>query len=179
MLIQARRKTNLGGMESVFSILAMMRQGDVMRDSDLSEQLLVQSLKPAGRRETNEVDRFVGDRIRRFRGMTGISQQKLAESLGVTFQQLQKYERGENRIGAGRLLMVANALGIPITFLLDQEAFEQRTAGASPRESEDPEAARDAYSIGRAFAQITDPEIRRSITTLVQSLARQAAEGEL
>jgi transcriptional regulator with XRE-family HTH domain len=111
--------------------------------------------------------------------MTGISQQKLAESLGVTFQQLQKYERGENRIGAGRLLMVANALGIPITFLLDQEAFEQRAAGASPRESEDPEAARDAYSIGRAFAQITDPEIRRSITTLVQSLARQAADGEL
>jgi transcriptional regulator with XRE-family HTH domain len=149
-----------------------------MRDSDVSEQLLVQSLKSAGRRETNEVDRFVGDRIRRFRAMTGISQQKLAESLGVTFQQLQKYERGENRIGAGRLLMVANALGIPITFLLDQEAFERRKTGAPPPDQEGAEGARDAYSIGRAFAQITDPEIRRSITTLVQSLARQAADEE-
>jgi transcriptional regulator with XRE-family HTH domain len=144
-----------------------------MRSSDLSEQLLVESLKPAGRRETNEVDKFVGDRIRHFRAMTGISQQKLAESLGVTFQQLQKYERGENRIGAGRLLMVANALGIPITFLLDQEALENRKAGAPPQEPEGPEAARDAYSIGRAFAQITDPEVRRSITTLVQSLAQR------
>ncbi len=144
-----------------------------MRSSDLSEQLLVKSLKPAGRRETNEVDKFVGDRIRHFRAMTGISQQKLAESLGVTFQQLQKYERGENRIGAGRLLMVANALGIPITFLLDQDALEQQKSGAPAPQSEGPEAARDAYSIGRAFAQITDPEVRRSITTLVQSLAQR------
>jgi transcriptional regulator with XRE-family HTH domain len=145
-----------------------------MRESDLPEQLLVRCLKPAGRRETNDIDKFVGDRIRHFRAMTGISQQKLAESLGVTFQQLQKYERGENRIGAGRLLMVANALGIPITFLLDQEALEQQKAGAPIAEAGGPDASRDAYNIGRAFAQITDPEVRRSIATLVRSLADQA-----
>ena len=128
--------------------------------------------KPA-RRETNEVDRFVGERIRLYRSMVGMSQQKLAEHLGVTFQQLQKYERGENRIGAGRLLMVANALGIPITFLLDEEGFSSRQANVTPAGVELPEPVRDAYSIGRAFSQITDPEVRRSITILVQSLAQQ------
>jgi hypothetical protein len=70
--------------------------------------------------------------------------------------------------------MVANALGIPITFLLDQEALEQQKAGAPIAEAGGPDASRDAYNIGRAFAQITDPEVRRSIATLVRSLADQA-----
>ncbi|MCE2920350.1 MAG: helix-turn-helix domain-containing protein [bacterium] len=134
--------------------------------------------KPA-RRETNEVDRFVGERIRLYRSMVGMSQQKLAESLGVTFQQLQKYERGENRIGAGRLLMVATVLDIPITFLLDEEGFSQRHGIEHSLVGTAPDATRDAYTIGRAFSQITDPEIRRSITTLVQSLARQSETSDV
>lgn len=144
-----------------------------------TEQDLLDSLRKPASRETNEVDKFVGERIRLYRSMVGVSQQKLAESLGVTFQQLQKYERGENRIGAGRLLMVATALGIPITFLLDQDGFSRQRGSDAFAEMESPEAARDAYSIGRAFSQITDPEIRRSITTLVQSLARRADGNEV
>jgi transcriptional regulator with XRE-family HTH domain len=108
--------------------------------------------------------------------MIGMSQQKLADNLGVSFQQLQKYERGENRIGAGRLLVVATALGVPITFLLDEEGFSQRQENVALDELDLRETARDAYSIGRAFSQISDPEVRRSITTLVQSLARQAED---
>lgn len=131
-------------------------------------------LKKSAGRETDQVDRFVGERIRFYRSMVGLSQQKLAEKLGVTFQQLQKYERGENRIGAGRLLMVATALGIPITFLLDEAGFAQRQASVQMKPSDTSDVTRDAYSIGRAFSQITDPEIRRSITTLVQSLAQQS-----
>jgi transcriptional regulator with XRE-family HTH domain len=144
----------------------------------IEQDLLEASRKPA-RRETNDVDRFVGERIRLYRSMIGMSQQKLAENIGVTFQQLQKYERGENRIGAGRLLMAATALGIPITFLLDQEGFTQRQGSTALPEPEMPESVRDAYSIGRAFSQISDPEIRRSITTLVQSLAQQAERGDI
>lgn len=144
-----------------------------MSDFTRTEQKLLESLRKPGRRETNEVDRFVGERIRLFRSMVGMSQQKLAERLGVTFQQLQKYERGENRIGAGRLLLAATALGVPITFLLDEEGFTQRQENATAAELEMPETAREAYSIGRAFSQISDPEVRRSITTLVQSLAQQ------
>jgi len=143
----------------------------------IEQDLLEASRKPA-RRETNDVDRFVGERIRLYRSMIGMSQQKLAENIGVTFQQLQKYERGENRIGAGRLLMAATALGIPITFLLDQEGFTQRQGSTALPEPDMPESVRDASSIGRAFSQFADPEIRRSITTLVQSLAQQAERGD-
>ena len=134
--------------------------------------------KPA-RRETTEIDRFVGERIRLYRSMIGMSQQKLAENLSVTFQQLQKYERGENRIGAGRLLTVAKALDIPITFLLDVEGFSQRYGIEHSMAEPAPDSMRDAYTIGRAFSQITDPEIRRSITTLVQSLARQSETSDV
>ncbi len=148
-----------------------------MTDFTIPEGKLLHSPKRQASRETNDVDRFVGERIRLYRSMIGMSQQKLADHLGVTFQQLQKYERGENRIGAGRLLMVATALGIPIIFLLDQEGFSLHQTSVSPAVSEPPETARDAYVIGRAFSQITDVEVRRSITTLVQSLAQQA-EGE-
>ena len=144
-----------------------------MQETKSSSAMATEALRKVATRETNEIDKFVGERIRLYRVMLGINQQKLAKDLGVTFQQLQKYERGENRIGAGRILTVANALGIPITFLLDQDALEQQKSGAPAPQSEGPEAARDAYSIGRAFAQITDPEVRRSITTLVQSLAQR------
>ena len=123
-------------------------------------------------RETNEVDKFVGERIRLYRAMLGVSQQKLADGLGVTFQQLQKYERGENRIGAGRLLMVATTLGIPVTFLLDEKGFSQRYEDGIPSAADMLELSREGYHISRAFSQIVDPEIRRSITSLVQSLAR-------
>jgi transcriptional regulator with XRE-family HTH domain len=111
--------------------------------------------------------------------MVGMSQQKLAENLGVTFQQLQKYERGENRIGAGRLLTVATVLGIPITFLLDEEGFSQRHGSEHSMAGGALDTARDAYAIGRAFSQITDPEIRRTITTLVQGLARQSETSDV
>ena len=143
-----------------------------------TEQDALEVLRKSASRETNEVDRFVGERIRLYRSMVGMSQQKLAENLGVTFQQLQKYERGENRIGAGRLMVVAKALDIPITFLLDEEGFSQRHETEHLMTGGVLNAARDAYSIGRAFSQITDPEIRRSITTLVQSLARQSETSD-
>jgi transcriptional regulator with XRE-family HTH domain len=144
-----------------------------------TEQDALDVLRKSASRETTEIDRFVGERIRLYRSMIGISQQKLAENLGVTFQQLQKYERGENRIGAGRLLTVATVLGIPITFLLDEEGFSQRHGIEHSMAVGSLDTARDAYTIGRAFSQITDPEIRRTITTLVQGLARQSETSDV
>lgn len=144
-----------------------------------TEQDALEVLRKSASRGTNEVDRFVGERIRLYRSMIGMSQQKLAENLGVTFQQLQKYERGENRIGAGRLLTVATVLGIPITFLLDEEGFSQRHGSEHSMAGGALDTARDAYAIGRAFSQITDPEIRRTITTLVQSLAGQSETSDV
>jgi len=140
-----------------------------MQETEPTDQLAVARLRTAARRDTNDVDRFVGGQIRFYRAMLGMSQQKLADNIGVTFQQLQKYERGENRIGASRLLMIANTLGLPITYLLDQQAFAKQQSRATASASAEP--PRDLYHVGRAFSQITDPEIRRSIATLVQSLA--------
>ena len=144
-----------------------------------TEQDALDVLRKSASRETTEIDRFVGERIRLYRSMIGMSQQKLAENLGVTFQQLQKYERGENRIGSGRLMTVATVLGIPITFLLDEEGFSQRHGSEHSMAGGALDTARDAYAIGRAFSQIIDPEIRRTITTLVQSLARQSETSEV
>jgi transcriptional regulator with XRE-family HTH domain len=160
---------------SVARLLApSFAERDTMSEIKTNERDPLDAIKKLASRETDQVDRFVGERIRLYRSMVGVSQQKLAEKLGVTFQQLQKYERGENRIGAGRLMVVATTLGIPITFLLDQEAFTQRQDGAHETPGGVTDTTRDAYSIGRAFSQITDPEIRRSIATLVQSLAQQS-----
>lgn len=150
-----------------------------MQETKTSSAIAMEARRKVATRETNEVDKFVGERIRLYRVMLGINQQKLAKDLGVTFQQLQKYERGENRIGAGRLLMVANALGIPISFLLDEEGFSQRHSGTNAIEAEMTQIARDAYNIGRAFSQITDPAIRRSITTLVKSLVHPSEWTEV
>lgn len=147
-----------------------------MSKSNLSIEASANSTKRWASRETNEIDKFVGERIRLYRVMIGMNQQRLAESLGITFQQLQKYERGENRIGAGRLLMVAKALGIPITWLLDEKALSQRYSPSIPAEADAVEFLREGYQVGRAFSQIVDPGIRRSISTLVQSLARNGEE---
>lgn len=147
-----------------------------MSKSNLSIEASANSTKRWASRETNEIDKFVGERIRLYRVMIGMNQQRLAESLGITFQQLQKYERGENRIGAGRLLMVAKALGIPITLLLDEKALSQRYSPSIPAEADAVEFSREGYQVGRAFSQIVDPGIRRSISTLVQSLARNGEE---
>ena len=147
-----------------------------MSGSDTIVEGRSKTAKAPAKRETSAIDRFVGERIRLYRAMLGISQQKLAESLGITFQQLQKYERGQNRIGAGRLLMVATILEIPITFLLDEESFSQLEEGIKPSAEYSSQMSREGYSIGRAFSQITDPDIRRSISSLVRSLAENGNE---
>src|SRR5919107_1734681 len=82
----------------------------------------------------SRLDQEVGARIRFQRLSVGMSQEKLADLLGITFQQIQKYEKGANRIGAGRLLEISRALGVPITF------FYEDHRGASGDESEEPPA---------------------------------------
>ena len=71
-------------------------------------------------------------------------------------------------------MVIATVLDIPITFLLDEEGFSQRHATEHLMTGDVLNAARDAYTIGRAFSQVTDPDVRRSITTLVQSLSQQS-----
>ncbi|MCV9963208.1 helix-turn-helix domain-containing protein [Pararhizobium sp. BT-229] len=120
----------------------------------------------------NSIDVHVGGRIRFRRTMLGLSQEKLGDSLGITFQQVQKYEKGTNRVGASRLQNIASILGVPISFF-----FEETTvAGAdAPNEITDISlfiSSSEGLALNRAFMSIPDPAVRQSIVKLAKSVAK-------
>ncbi len=124
----------------------------------------------------NPIDKHVGARVRMRRLMVGLSQSKLGEALDVTFQQIQKYEKGANRIGASNLQRLARVLGVaPAFFFEGAPAPADEATGFA-------EASADAYvvdflstneglQLNRAFASIKDPKVRKKILDLVASLA--------
>jgi len=124
----------------------------------------------------NPVDKYVGSRIRMRRIMLGMSQEKLGESLGLTFQQVQKYEKGTNRVGASRLQQISEILQVPVSFL-----FEGGPGGAvnanglaeapSPAYVSDFLATSEGLALTRAFTRINDSKLRRSIVDLVEQIA--------
>lgn len=135
-------------------------------------------------RRANTMDTHVGSRVRLRRMLLGMSQEKLGEHLGLTFQQVQKYEKGINRIGASRLYELAQVLGVPVQFFYD-DAPAQAQAGmalvsgfaepASETYSVDFLGSREGLELNKAFARITDPRVRRSIVDLVRSIAGDAS----
>jgi len=122
------------------------------------------------------VDVEVGHRIRIERLARGLSQTALANQLGVTFQQVQKYEKGVNRVGAGRLTKIAEVLGVPVsTFFTGKEILESAEAKdsgeASPLRLL---SVNGAFRLLRAYADIEDTDLRRSLVDLVEQIsARQ------
>lgn len=132
---------------------------------------------PSGK--PNPIDVHVGARIRLRRTLRGLSQDKLGQALGLTFQQVQKYERGSNRIGASRLYHMALVLEVPITYFY--ENIPEEIQSASPRHmamlTEDPpEAAaevmskRETLELVRAYYRISDPKLRRHVMDLAKAL---------
>ncbi len=132
-------------------------------------------------RRANLVDSHVGSRVRLRRMLLGMSQEKLGESLGLTFQQVQKYEKGVNRIGASRLFDLAHVLGVPVQFFYDElggaDAVNAHGFAERPAETYvvDFLGSRDGLELNKAFVRITDPKVRRSVIDLVRSLAGQEA----
>jgi transcriptional regulator with XRE-family HTH domain len=121
----------------------------------------------------DDTDVQVGQRIRILRLEAKVAQTELAEQLGVTFQQVQKYEKGVNRVGAGRLTKIADALGVPVSRLLglDEESGVTREG---PSGSASPLAlltTPGALRLLRAYGKIVDGKMRRSIVTHVESIA--------
>jgi transcriptional regulator with XRE-family HTH domain len=115
------------------------------------------------------VDVDVGNRIRLHRLQKGLSQTALAEQLGVTFQQVQKYERGVNRVGAGRLTKIAQVLGVPVTTLFGADdvqhmQVDHRQSNQSPLKLL---TIPGALRLLRAYGQLKDGRMRRSIVDLV------------
>jgi transcriptional regulator with XRE-family HTH domain len=126
------------------------------------------------------MDVHVGTRVRLRRMLLGMSQEKLGEHLGLTFQQVQKYEKGVNRIGASRLFELAKVLGVPVQFFYDEapagtHSHAELAVGFAeqPGESYVVEflGSRDGLELNKAFARIKDPRVRRTIVDLVRSLA--------
>jgi transcriptional regulator with XRE-family HTH domain len=134
------------------------------------------------KKRPNPTDVHVGSRIRLRRNMLGMSQEKLGESLGITFQQVQKYEKGTNRVGASRLQAIATILEVPVSFFFD----DAPSPGGMPAKGFAEEnsttyivdflSSSEGIQLNRAFARITDPKVRRKIIDLVKTLASEEAE---
>ena len=128
------------------------------------------------KRLLDETDQLVARNIRYQRIQRGMSQEAVADELGLTFQQLQKYEKGVNRISIGRLVRIARILNVPLTVLLDgvEEGSppEDAPATLSERLSD-----RLSVRLIEAFASITEPETRRAFVILLEQIASVGSEG--
>lgn len=145
---------------------------------------MVKNTRGRGRGRTasgkpNPVDIHVGARVRLRRTLLGMSQEKLGEAIGLTFQQVQKYERGANRVGASRLYDLSRVLEVPVSFFFDdmpdeissKSVHERREMSESPDPFDnDPMNRRETLELVRAYYRITDPNQRKKIFELVKSM---------
>ncbi|SDH58611.1 helix-turn-helix domain-containing protein [Roseospirillum parvum] len=140
---------------------------------------------PSG--QPNPVDVHVGARLRLRRTLLGMSQERLGAALGLTFQQVQKYERGANRIGASRLWDLSRVLDVPVAYFF--EDMDPDVADLSPRhvrpdsadpetgEDEDSTTQRETLELVRAYRRIPEPRVRRRLYDLTRTLS-DAANGD-
>jgi transcriptional regulator with XRE-family HTH domain len=152
----------------------MTRQADISEDGEVLEK---------NARRANPIDGHVGGRVRLRRMLLGMSQEKLAEQLGLTFQQVQKYEKGINRIGASRLFELSQLLGVGVAFFYeDAPTLSNGAPQLAPGFAESSAGenyivdflnSREGLDLNRAFMRITDAKVRRSIIDLVKSLANE------
>ena len=125
----------------------------------------------------NPIDNHVGSRVRMRRMMLGMSQEKLGDSLGLTFQQVQKYEKGTNRIGASRLQQISAILQVPVSFFFEgaPHAPGQSASGMaeapSPAYISDYLVTSDGLALTKAFMRIKSNKLRRRIVDLVEQIA--------
>ncbi|MBC7767398.1 MAG: helix-turn-helix transcriptional regulator [Phycisphaerales bacterium] len=128
----------------------------------------------ANERASTGVDRKLGERVRARRLEIAMSQERLAELLGVTFQQVQKYEKGANRIAASRLLDIATALGTPVARFYEGLEAGRRGAKSEPR-AQDLLARPGVAELVRVFATIESEKVRRRVVELVRAMAGDEA----
>jgi len=126
----------------------------------------------------NPVDKHVGSRVRMRRMMLAMSQEKLGDALGLTFQQVQKYEKGTNRIGASRLQQISHILQVPVSFFFEGAPNVGPTGrvdgigeAPSPAYVSDFLATSDGLALTKAFMRIADSKLRRRIVDLVEQIA--------
>jgi transcriptional regulator with XRE-family HTH domain len=126
-----------------------------------------------GKKAPNPIDTYVGSRVRMRRMMLGMSQQTVAGQFGRTFQQLQKYEKGTNRISASRLQQIGNILQVPVSFFFEGSQPQADMLAGTPLD--DPfvilGSTRDGLALARAFNAIPDAKVRAGAVALIESIA--------
>lgn len=131
------------------------------------------------KKKPNPIDIHVGSRVRLRRTMLGMSQEKLGEALGITFQQIQKYEKGTNRVGASRLQNISTILNVPVSFFFEDAPGDPSTGQPGMAEANSSNYVVDFLSsseglqLNRAFIKIPDPKVRRKLVDLVKALASE------
>ncbi len=129
-------------------------------------------------KKPNPVDTHVGSRVRLRRMLLGMSQERLGESMGLTFQQVQKYEKGVNRIGASRLFQISRILDVPVQFFFEEAPHVGDTHSVRGMAEPDSESfileflnTREGLELNRAFVKIRDPKVRKSVVDHVRALS--------
>jgi transcriptional regulator with XRE-family HTH domain len=131
------------------------------------------------KKSPSPTDKYVGARVRMRRMMVGMTQQRLGNALGLTFQQVQKYENGSNRIGASRLQQIAQILQVPESFFFDggpnssAKPLKEFSNAPSPNYVADFLASADGFALCRGFMNIRDAKLRRRIVELVEEINKQ------
>lgn len=146
----------------------------------LQEEIVNESAPPLGKRP-NPTDVYVGSRVRLRRKMLGLSQEKLGEKLGITFQQIQKYEKGTNRVGASRLQAMAGALDVPVSFFFPDSSPSVEGMGMQEEGAAfmmDFMSTSEGLELSRDFLRIRSPKLRRRLVELVRALADEQAATE-
>jgi transcriptional regulator with XRE-family HTH domain len=128
-------------------------------------------------KKANPIDGQVGNRVRIRRMLIGMSQEKLGDHLGLTFQQVQKYEKGINRIGAGRLFEIARILDVPIDFFYDGVGTPSDGVGEARAPVMEFVSSTEGLQLSLAFMKIKDPKVRKRVLDLVKSLAEEEETG--
>jgi transcriptional regulator with XRE-family HTH domain len=140
-----------------------------------SNNLLVRRNQMMAKKSPNPTDKYVGSRVRMRRLMLSMSQEKLGEKLGLTFQQVQKYEKGTNRIGASRLQHISQILKVPVSFFFEgvSGASKQGEDGKAPVTDyvSDFLSSSDGLALTKAFTNIKDSKLRRRVVDLVEEIA--------
>jgi transcriptional regulator with XRE-family HTH domain len=133
------------------------------------------------KKQANPIDVQVGNRVRIRRMLIGMSQERLGDMLGLTFQQVQKYEKGVNRIGAGRLFEVARILNVPVDFFYEGVSAQLAgQSGTSELEGTPPVmefvSSGEGLQLSLAFMKIKDAKVRKRVLDLVKSLAEEEVQ---
>lgn len=122
----------------------------------------------------NDIDRHVGAKIQFQRKIIGMSQASLADALGLTFQQIQKYEKGSNRVGAGRLYEIAKLLKVPVSYFYDGYEGAESSSDNSTFSSYELFHSKEAAGLLKMFYSIEDKQIRKSLMEVMKNIGRQS-----